>query len=94
MSDDNERWWPYGTSLERIRFLAGVRNKALEPIQSSDGKIRLSGHGTFTKIVFLNDIYFSYDSIVRLLATRLDGDTTLAGDYDLACAIDYGGTGD
>ena len=94
MSDANaERWWPYSTSRERIFFLAGVRNKALEPIQSHDEAIRIPGHDTFTKIIFLNDIYFSYESIVRLLASRIDGDATLPGDYDLACAIDYGSSG-
>lgn len=91
--DNSDRWWPYGTSPERVTYLAGVRNRALEPLQSSDETVRLSNNTDFTKIVFLNDIYFSWQSIVRLLATRLDGRQDLPPDYDLACAIDYGSSG-
>jgi alpha-1,3-mannosyltransferase len=41
---------------ERIRYMAGVRNKALEPLQRMQG---LHG-GTFDKLIFLNDIYFDW----------------------------------
>lgn len=93
LETNSDRSWPYGTSPERISYLAAVRNKALEPIQSDNESIRLSDAESFTKVVFLNDIYFSWQSIVRLLATRLDGRTDLPSDYDLACAFDYGESG-
>ena len=92
--DNSNRWWPYGTAPERVRYLAEVRNKAMEPIQSPDDALRLPNTADFTKIVFINDIYFSWQSIVRLLATRTDGKDDLPGDYDLACAIDYGNSGE
>lgn len=86
---DDNRWWPYETSPERIDYLAQARNRALEPLQSTDSAIRLDDYHQFTKIVFLNDVLFTWQSVVRLLATRLDGRTDLAGDYDLACGFDY-----
>lgn len=90
---NRNRVWPYATSPERIAYLAAVRNKALEPLQSAEMTKRLPDVETFTKVVFLNDVYFSWQSIVRLLATRLDGRTDLAADYDLVCAMDYGTRG-
>lgn len=93
MENTGNRWWPYVTSAQRIRYLADVRNKALEPVQSFDDTIRLPDTETFTKIIFLNDIFFSWQSIIRLLATRLDGRDDIAADYDLACGFDYGDGG-
>jgi hypothetical protein len=93
MENDGRRTWPYGTSPERISFLATARNRAMEPLQSLDPNIRLLDYSTYTKGVFLNDVYFSYKSIVRLLATRLDGDTSRPPDYDVVCAMDYGPSG-
>jgi hypothetical protein len=93
LGETETRWWPYGNSPERIDFLAAARNRAMEPLQSADPLIRLSDYSTYTKALFLNDIYFDYPSIVRLLATRLDRDTTLPPDYDMACAMDYGASG-
>lgn len=87
------RQWPYPASPERITYLAEVRNKALEPLQSNVSSIRLLEASSFTKILFFNDIYFSWQSIVRLLATRLDSRDDLPPDYDLACAFDYGFSG-
>lgn len=90
---NSDRTWPYGTSPERISYLAGVRNKALEPLQSENENVRLADAQSYTKVIFLNDIYFSWQSIFRLLATRLDGRNDLPPDYDLACAFDYGEAG-
>ncbi len=92
--DTSTHWWPYKTAPERIGFLAKVRNRALEPISSDNSTIRLLDHDTYTKVIFLNDIYYTYQSIVRLLATRLDGDASLPPDYDLACATDFGWSGE
>lgn len=88
LSDESERWWPYGTAPERIQFLAAARNKALEPLQSPDDSVRLADYDTFTKVVFLNDVVFTWQGVVRLLATSWDGDEGEDG-YDLACAMDY-----
>lgn len=96
-----KKWWPHGTSPERINFLAGVRNEALAPLQSSDPETRLPDYAQFTKILFLNDIYFTWQSLVNLLETRL---SSLASkddksafprptDYDMACATDFGNAG-
>ena len=93
MEDKSDRWWPYGTAPERIQYIADARNTALEPLQSANATVRLDNHYTYSKVIFLNDIIFSYESIVRLIATRLDGDTSLPPDYDLACAMDYGSSG-
>jgi len=92
--DDEARWWPYGTSPERINFLARARNQALLPLQSSDPQTRLEEYDQFTKVIFLNDVQFTWESIVRLVATRVDGDESKAGDYDLACGIDYASSGE
>jgi hypothetical protein len=93
MEDTKERWWPYNTAPERIGLLAKVRNQALEPIASDNATLRLKDYDTFTKVIFLNDMYYTYQSIVRLLATRLDGDKLQPPNYDLACAMDYGWSG-
>lgn len=94
IEDNTDRWWPYGTAPERVTYLAGVRNKALEPLQSPNDKLRLVDNTLFTKVVFLNDIFFSWQGIIRLLATRIDGREDLPSDYDLACAMDFGHSGE
>jgi hypothetical protein len=84
---------PYSTAPERMTFLSEVRNAALDPISSSDSDIRLPDYETYTKVIFLNDIYFTAADIVRLIATRLDGDTSKASDADLICASDFDASG-
>lgn len=93
LSDTTDRWWPYGTSPERIGFLADARNKAMEPLQSPDAGVRLRDYDSFTKVLFLNDVLFTWESAVRLLGTRLDDDGA-DGDYDLACGLDFGASGE
>lgn len=83
ISDETPRRWAYHTSPGRIEFLAKARNRALEPLQSPDAGVRLPDYTQFTKVVFLNDVVWTWQAAVRLLATSLDGE-----DYDLACAID------
>jgi len=87
--DDDRHWWPYGTSAERIAYLAGARNIALEPIQSSNHELRVPDWEDFTKIIFLNDIVFRWEDVVRLIGTETDGE-----EYDLACAMDFGASGE
>ena len=87
-TDDN-RHWSYSTSQERIQYLADVRNKAMEPLQSADDNVRLSDWEDFTRVIFINDVIYKWESVVRLIATRLDEDETKAGEYDLACGLDF-----
>lgn len=84
--------WPYATSPQPIEFLAKLRNKAMEPIQSADPNTRLPIWREFTKVVFLNDILPFEADIVRLMATRVKGQENEA--YDMACAIDFGEYGE
>lgn len=79
----NNRWWPYATAPERISYLAKARNRALLPLHHSSLPIHP------TKIIFLNDIIYRYQDILRLIDTQVDGE----GDYDLACAMDFGASG-
>ncbi|KAF7291989.1 Capsular associated protein [Mycena indigotica] len=81
MEEDGRRrqgWQSNGH--ERVRYMADMRNRAMEPL--ADG---LRGK-QFDKVVFFNDIYFEWTSIVRLLATK-------EGNFDLACALDFDGIG-
>ncbi|KAJ7493591.1 capsular associated protein [Mycena latifolia] len=65
---------------ERVQYMADMRNKALEPLQGGlDGR-------RFDKIIFFNDVYFEWKSILRLLDTN-------DGDFDLACSLDFDGIG-
>jgi len=86
--DETRRWWPYGTSPQRIGFLSNARNKALEPLQSADETLRLPDYDQFTKVVFVNDVIFTWQAAVRLLATSID-DTPGEDGYDLACGMDF-----
>jgi alpha-1,3-mannosyltransferase len=92
MVKDEGDTWPYGTSPQRIEFLARLRNKAMEPIQSADPDHRLENWREFTKVIFLNDIRFEWEDIVRLIATRAEGKEN--EDYDVACAMDFGEYGE
>jgi hypothetical protein len=87
------RWWPYGTSPERIDYLAQARNFALQPLSHNDSSIRLADAASWTKVVFMNDIFFDAASVVRLLASRVDDDASQAGDYDAVCGVDFGWSG-
>lgn len=91
---DLDSKWPYGTSPERISFLAKCRNKALEPLQSPDKAVRVPDWMDYTKIIFLNDIRFQWEDIVELILTDTgDGKSNRREGYDLACAMDYGSAG-
>lgn len=91
------RHWPHGASEERIAYLAAARNKALEPLASSDPTIRLEDYEEWGngRVLFLNDVVFGWRSVVELLNTRLEGAEGVdgEGDYDLACAVDFGWSG-
>lgn len=65
--------------MSRIERLAIIRNEALSPIQA--GIHGLHGRN-FSKLVWLNDIFFRPESVLELLSTN-------AGHYDQVCALDY-----
>ncbi|KAF7343885.1 Aminotran-5 domain-containing protein [Mycena venus] len=65
---------------ERVQYMADMRNKALEPLQEGLGGRRID------KIIFFNDVFFDWKSIIRLLDTK-------GGDFDLACGLDFDGIG-
>ena len=62
--------------VDRIRFLARLRNRALDLLYNID--IDFSN----TKIIFFNDIIFRFEDIVKLIATN-------NGNYDSVCGMDY-----
>lgn len=92
VDNDPGKSWAYGTSPERIAFLAKCRNKAMEPLQSDDDQVRIHNWHDYTKVLFLNDIRFTWQDMVKLITTKVEGSEE-AEDYDLACATDFGSSG-
>jgi hypothetical protein len=65
------------TQMRRIPFLATVRNYVFEPLE------RLIAEGElFDAILFLNDVVFTSEDVLRLLDTN-------GGEYAAACSIDF-----
>ncbi|KAJ5360302.1 Mannosyltransferase 1 CMT1 [Penicillium concentricum] len=63
--------------LRRIPYLARIRNLSLLPLQD------LARQGiTFDKILFLNDVVFTPNDVLRLLDTN-------DGEYGAACSLDF-----
>ncbi|KAI0814920.1 cryptococcal mannosyltransferase 1-domain-containing protein [Irpex lacteus] len=58
----------------RIEFLAALRNRALEPLIQEGG---------YDKVLFSNDVYVEPESLLELIETA-------DGNYDMACAMDFG----
>ncbi|KAK6530243.1 hypothetical protein TWF694_003607 [Orbilia ellipsospora] len=63
--------------LRRIPMLAKLRNRLLEPLEEMKHKGE-----SFDKVVFLNDVVFTAEDVVRLLKTR-------GGNYAAACSMDF-----
>ena len=63
--------------LDRIRFLARLRNKSLDLLYNIGG-LDFSN----TKIIFFNDIIYRYEDIIKLILTN-------NGNYDAVCGMDY-----
>ncbi|KAJ6626026.1 cryptococcal mannosyltransferase 1-domain-containing protein [Mycena sp. CBHHK59/15] len=79
-TDDRRRPGWQSNGHERVSYMADMRNKALEPLEEGlDGR-------RFDRLIFFNDVYFDWQSIIRLLATN-------DGAFDLACALDFDGIG-
>lgn len=89
--DDGRQKWPSDGSRERITYLSMVRNKVLEPIQSSNDSIRIPDWNEFTKIIFMNDVVYKWEDIARLVGTRLEGKED--EEYDMVCAVDHMASG-
>lgn len=66
----------------------------MEPLQSEDDGVRLPDWQDFTRVVFINDVIYKWESVVRLIATRMDEDESKAGEYDLACGLDFAISGE
>ena len=64
-------------ALRRIRYLAQLRNKALEPLWEMAEKGE-----KFDKILFLSDVVFNSDDVLELLHT-------IDGRYAAACSLDF-----
>ena len=69
----NESW----NVLTRIDFLSRLRNRAFNLIYQTKNFDYQN-----TKIIYFNDIIYSYEDIVKLLATNNE-------DYDSVCAMDF-----
>jgi hypothetical protein len=65
----------------------------MEPIQSTDDDVRIPDWRDYTKVIFLNDIRFKWEDIVKLILTELPGAASEENGYDLACAMDFGSSG-
>lgn len=65
----------------------------MEPIQSIDDDIRIPDWRDYTKVIFLNDIRFKWQDIIKLILTELPGSANQGEGYDLACAMDFGSSG-
>ncbi|OBT38890.1 hypothetical protein VE00_10588 [Pseudogymnoascus sp. WSF 3629] len=65
---------------KRIAFLAEVRNRALEPLNTLDKK--------FDKVLFINDVFFSAADAARILwGTNVNAQGV--SEYKAACAMDF-----
>ncbi|RCI15556.1 hypothetical protein L249_3495 [Ophiocordyceps polyrhachis-furcata BCC 54312] len=63
--------------LRRITYLAKLRNKTIQDL------VDLSEKGTsFDKVLFLNDVVFTTEDVLKLLDTN-------GGDYGAACSLDF-----
>jgi hypothetical protein len=67
--------------LRRIPYLAGLRNRALEPLLNQKLAMGSSGNQS-THLLFLNDVLFEPRDILKLLDTN-------GGEYASACGLDY-----
>lgn len=61
---------------KRIEFLAILRNYALQPLYNLNWDL------STTKILFFNDIIFTYTDIIKLISTNKQN-------YDIACGLDF-----
>ncbi|KAF7871521.1 hypothetical protein EAF04_003628 [Stromatinia cepivora] len=82
--EPNEEGWIWTSrgrkELRRIPYLAKLRNGVMEKLKQLAE--RSDGERSFDKILWLNDVIFTTEDVVTLIATR-------DGNYAAACAVDF-----
>ncbi|KIX07933.1 uncharacterized protein Z518_02587 [Rhinocladiella mackenziei CBS 650.93] len=77
--------------VQRITYLAEVRNRLLQPLEASyagnSSGFRSAADIKFDKILFINDVFFNPLDAVQLLFSTNGGKGT--AEYRAACAIDF-----
>ncbi|TGO81305.1 hypothetical protein BPOR_1216g00010 [Botrytis porri] len=68
--------------LRRIPYLAKLRNRVMDKLKKLANRTDDQEERSFDKILWLNDVIFTTEDVVTLLATR-------DGNYAAACAIDF-----
>ena len=68
--------------IGRKRYLrmAALRNLAMRPLYASS--VQFLNPELPTKVVFINDVYFTAEQVLDLIATN-------SGHYDIACGLDF-----
>lgn len=83
--DDEEGWIytprsPEKKELRRIPYLAAIRNRVMEPLDTL--ATRKKDPRTFTHVLWLNDVIFTVEDIIALLGTN-------NGSFAAACSMDF-----
>jgi hypothetical protein len=65
---------------KRYPRMAALRNLAMRPLY--EGKVTFKNTNLPTKVLFINDIYFTAEQVISLLSTN-------EGTYDMACGLDF-----
>ena len=65
---------------KRYPRMAALRNLAMRPLY--EGKVTFRNAELPTKVLFINDIYFTAEQVVSLLSTN-------EGAYDMVCGLDF-----
>ncbi|KAG9668657.1 hypothetical protein KCU99_g634, partial [Aureobasidium melanogenum] len=73
-------------SMDRIAFLAEVRNRALRPLRANSS---MNYATRFDKVLYLNDVYFDPIDAANLLFSTNVREATGRTDYRAVCAIDF-----
>ncbi|KAM3085729.1 hypothetical protein ACMFMG_002794 [Clarireedia jacksonii] len=68
--------------MRRIPYLAKIRNRVMEKLEHLAERTDGQGKRSFDKVLWLNDVIFTTEDVVTLLATR-------EGNYAAACAVDF-----
>jgi hypothetical protein len=82
----------------RISYMAKIRNQLIKPLVSGE-KLFIDAEEEQDQpvlVVFLNDVIFSYDQILRLIDTKISSglehySNDLPFQYDAVCALDFSG---
>lgn len=65
---------------DRVSWLSELRNIALEPLSSLPSLTNWESQ--HTTIIFLNDVYFHHQDVLKLVDTN-------GGNFDMACGLDF-----